>query len=196
MHRINIFRRLFHITVHFLNREMKYLPWNSFRQAFTSRYWRIWQYRRFHPRHSFIIISNISAHHFREILQSIKFRLIPKRKSQQLFSGTIYIIEDLWCLHSVDLINENIAGKIRIQQLYIPVQDDIWMPVSHKFEINISIIGFKADAGYGSSIKYIDVKLKQTLQKPRHYRYRLYWKSNPSGLKLRQILPNQKQNIR
>ena len=30
------------------------------------------------------------------------------------------------------------------------------MPVSHKFEINIGIIGFKADAGYGSSVKYIE----------------------------------------
>ena len=95
-----------------------------------------------------------------------KIQVIPKRKSQQLFSGTIYIIEDLWCLHSVDLVNDNIAGKIRVQQLYIPVQDDIWMPVSHKFEINISIIGFKADAGYGSSIRYKEVTKNIKLQKP------------------------------
>jgi hypothetical protein len=95
-----------------------------------------------------------------------KIQVIPKRKSQQLFSGIIYIIEDLWCLHSVDLVNENIAGKVRIQQLYIPVQENIWMPVSHKFEMNISIIGFKAAAGYGSSIKYIEVSPNLTLKKP------------------------------
>ncbi|MDO9579544.1 MAG: DUF5686 family protein, partial [Bacteroidales bacterium] len=76
------------------------------------------------------------------------------------------IIEDLWCLHSVDLVNDNLAGKIRIRQLYIPVQDDIWLPVSHKFEINIGIIGFKADAGYGSSVKYIEVKPNLALGKP------------------------------
>jgi hypothetical protein len=96
-----------------------------------------------------------------------KIEVIPKRKSQQVFYGTIYIIEDLWCLHSVDLVNENLAGKIRIQQLYIPVQDEIWMPVSHKFEINIGIIGFKADVGYGSSVKYIEVKPNLALQKPK-----------------------------
>jgi len=96
-----------------------------------------------------------------------KIEVIPKRKSQQLFSGTIYIIEDLWCLHSVDLTNENLVGKVRMQQLYIPVQDDIWMPVSHKFEINIGIIGFKADAGYGSSVKYIEVKPNLALEKPK-----------------------------
>lgn len=95
-----------------------------------------------------------------------KIQVIPKRKSQQLFEGTIYIIEDLWCLHSVDLTNENLAGKIRVQQLYIPVKDEIWMPVSHKFEMNISIIGVKADATYGSSIKYSEVTVNSTLAKP------------------------------
>ena len=96
-----------------------------------------------------------------------KIQVIPKRKSQQLFEGTIYIIEDLWCLQSVDLTNENLVGKIRIQQLYIPVQDEIWMPVSHKFEINIGIIGFKADAGYTSSVKYIEVRPNLSLNKPK-----------------------------
>lgn len=96
-----------------------------------------------------------------------KIEVIPKRKSQQLFEGTIYVIEDLWCLHSVDLTNENMVGKIRIQQLYVPVQNDIWMPVSHKFEINIGIIGFKADAGYGSSVKYLEVRPNLALQKPK-----------------------------
>jgi len=95
-----------------------------------------------------------------------KIEVIPKRKSQQLFEGTIYIIEDLWCLHSVDLKNENRIGEIKIQQLYIPVQDDIWMPVSHKFEVNASIFGLKADAGYGGSIKYTIVKPNLALKKP------------------------------
>jgi len=95
-----------------------------------------------------------------------KIEVKPKRKSQQLFDGTIYIIEDLWCLHSVDLTNENIAGKIRVLQLYIPVQDGIWMPVSHKFDINIGIIGFRADVQYGSSVKYTDLKPNLSLKKP------------------------------
>ncbi len=95
-----------------------------------------------------------------------KIQVIPKRKSQQLFEGTIYIIENLWCLYSVDLTNNNLVGKIRIQQLYIPVQDNIWMPVSHKFEVNISIIGFKADVGYTSSVRYIEVKPNLALKRP------------------------------
>ncbi|MGQ9619354.1 MAG: DUF5686 and carboxypeptidase regulatory-like domain-containing protein [Bacteroidales bacterium] len=96
-----------------------------------------------------------------------KIYVIPRRKSQQLFEGTIYLVEDLWCLHSVDLVNENIAGRIRVTQLYIPVKDDIWMPVSHKFDMDVSIIGLKADASYSSSIKYSDVTVNTGLEKPR-----------------------------
>ncbi|MFN8240534.1 MAG: DUF5686 family protein, partial [Bacteroidales bacterium] len=95
-----------------------------------------------------------------------KIEVIPKRKSQQLFSGVIYIVEDLWCLHSVDLVNDNIAGKVRVQQICIPVLDKVWLPVSHKFEVNISIVGVKADAGYGGSIKYLEVKENMSIQKP------------------------------
>ena len=95
-----------------------------------------------------------------------KIQVTPKRKSQQLFEGTIFIIEDLWCLHSVDLVNENLAGKVRVQQLYVPIQDGIWMPVSHKFDINISIVGVRADAFYGSSVKYLEVKPNLALKKP------------------------------
>jgi hypothetical protein len=95
-----------------------------------------------------------------------KIEVIPKHKSQQLFAGTVFIIEDLWCLHSVDLTNENLIGKIRIRELYIPVQEEIWMPVSHQLNIDLKIIGIRADVGYVSSVKYLDVKPNDKLQKP------------------------------
>ncbi len=95
-----------------------------------------------------------------------KIQVTPRMKSQQLFEGTIYIIEDLWCLHSLDLRNNNLAGKISIQQVYIPVEDDTWMPVSLKFEMEISILGFRANAGYGTSMKYSAVVPDKSLKKP------------------------------
>lgn len=95
-----------------------------------------------------------------------KIRVIPKMKSQQLFEGTIYIIEDLWCIQSLDLTNDNIMGKINVQQLYIPVRDEIWMPVSHKFVINVSIVGVKADVGYAGSVKYLEVRPNTSLKRP------------------------------
>ncbi len=109
-----------------------------------------------------------------------KIQVIPKIKSQQLFEGTIYIIEDLWCLYSVDLLNDNIAGRISVQQLYIPVQDEIWMPVSHKFKVNVEILGIRADAGYGSSVKYTEVRPNTSLRKPESVDANYFGKPVPS----------------
>ena len=95
-----------------------------------------------------------------------KIRVSPKMKSQQLFDGLIYIIEDLWCIQSLDLSNENIAGKISVQQLYIPVRDEIWMPVSHKFTMNVAMMGVRADVGYTGSVKYLQVEPNISLRKP------------------------------
>ena len=98
-----------------------------------------------------------------------KVQVTPKRKSQQLFEGIIYIVEDQWAIHSLDLSNENMAGTIRIRQLYTPVEAGIWMPVSHEFFMNISIIGIKATASYSSSIKYLEVEPDRSLSPPAGY---------------------------
>ncbi|MCU0461660.1 MAG: DUF5686 family protein [Bacteroidales bacterium] len=103
-----------------------------------------------------------------------KIRVIPRMKSQQLFEGTIYIIENLWCIQSLDLTNDNIAGKINVQQLYIPVRDDIWMPVSHKFIFNLSIVGVRADVGYSGSVKYLEVRPNTSLKKPESVTFDFY----------------------
>jgi len=94
-----------------------------------------------------------------------KIKVTPKRKSQQVFEGTIYIIENLWCIHSLNLTNDNLAGTINIKQVYTPVQDDIWMPVSHSFEVKLKIVGVDADGTYSSAVTYRDVEPNNELPK-------------------------------
>lgn len=98
-----------------------------------------------------------------------KIRVTPRRKSQQLFTGTIYIVEDLWAIHSLDLTNDNMAGKIRVRQLCTPVEAGIWMPVSHEFNVDISLMGVKARAAYTSAVKYLEVEPDRALPRPPSY---------------------------
>jgi hypothetical protein len=98
-----------------------------------------------------------------------KISVTPRRKSQQLFTGVIYIVEDLWAIHSLDLTNENMAGRIRVRQLYTPVEEGIWMPVSHEFNADISIMGVKARAAYTSAVKYLGVEPDRSIRRPPAY---------------------------
>jgi len=92
-----------------------------------------------------------------------KISVIPKRKSQQLCEGTLYIVEDSWCLHSSDLEVSTIAGTLHLQQLYANVIMDAWLPVSHKIRANVQIAGVKGEITYVSSLEYADVILNPNL---------------------------------
>ncbi|MCF8226270.1 MAG: DUF5686 and carboxypeptidase regulatory-like domain-containing protein [Bacteroidales bacterium] len=92
-----------------------------------------------------------------------KIRVIPKRKSQQVCSGYLYIVEDLWCLHSSDLVVNTIAGDLLLQQQYANVIMDAWLPVSHKLDLDVEIAGVDADVTYVSSLKYKKTVLNPNL---------------------------------
>jgi len=95
-----------------------------------------------------------------------KIKVIPKRKSQQTYSGYIYIVDNLWNIHSIDVTNKAFFGEINIKQVYAPVKERSWLPISHRFKINASIMGVKADFRYAGSVKYSDIKLNTKLPVP------------------------------
>ncbi len=95
-----------------------------------------------------------------------KIKVSPKRKNQKLFEGYIYIVDNLWNIHSVDLVNEQFFGKIRIKQVQEQVKGKAWLPVSHMFEVDVKTFGFNATANYGGSVKYEEVFLDEDLPVP------------------------------
>ena len=92
--------------------------------------------------------------------------VIPKRKSQQLFSGKIYIVDNLWNLYSVDVVNEAFFGTYHIKQVYAPVEEHVWLPVNHFIDIDASVFGVKAEFRYTGSVKYKNISLNKDLPIP------------------------------
>jgi hypothetical protein len=95
-----------------------------------------------------------------------RIRVIPRRKSQQLLEGDLYLVEDLWNIHSVDFKLDPFYGTIAMRQVYAPVKDGIWLPVSHHFNIDAGMMGIRGKADYVSSVKYLDVILNTDLTPP------------------------------
>lgn len=92
-----------------------------------------------------------------------KIKVTPRRKSQQLVEGYIYVVEDIWCLHSADLKVNTIAGTVRLKQLFANVIMDAWLPVNHQIGVDVDIAGVLASVTYVSSLKYSDVTLNPNL---------------------------------
>jgi hypothetical protein len=84
-----------------------------------------------------------------------KIRVIPKRKIDPVFKGYIYIIEDFWCIHSVDLTigheaQVDFIDSINIAKSRVPVNDSTWMTFTQglRFYFSINLFG-KKFAGNG-----------------------------------------------
>lgn len=95
-----------------------------------------------------------------------KIKVTPKRKSKQLVEGYIYIADEHYNLHEVDLLVNTIAGTIRVRQTFGEVEKNVWVPVSHHFDVVAKFMGNEADGWYVSSMKYNSIKLNTKLQKP------------------------------
>ncbi len=76
-----------------------------------------------------------------------KIKVTPKSYGEGVFKGTIHIIEDLWCLYSLDLQTHKQGFRLEVKQLYSPIQQ-VWMPVNQKFHAEGGIYGVKGKGDY------------------------------------------------
>lgn len=95
-----------------------------------------------------------------------KIKVTPRRKSQQLVNGYIYIVQDLWNIHSLDVKAEMFFGDIGVKQVFQPVKEGAWLPVTHQFDLDVSMMGVKAVVDYSGSVKYKEVELNKELETP------------------------------
>ncbi len=82
-----------------------------------------------------------------------KIRVIPKRETDPVFEGIVYIVEDEWRFHTIDLFVTKARGlefidSLKINQVFAPAEYDIWMPISQKYSFKFGAFGFKGSGYY------------------------------------------------
>jgi hypothetical protein len=83
-----------------------------------------------------------------------RIKVTPKRKYEPLFSGYINITENDWRIHSVQLqltkeSQMEFVDTLRLEQLYVPYDNDIWVIKTQVIYLAAKIFGFDA---YGSFV--------------------------------------------
>ncbi len=81
-------------------------------------------------------------------------KVTPKRKYEPLFSGYIDIVVDDWRIHSVQLLltkasQMEIMDTLRVEQLYRPLNKEVWYISSQVIYPAVKFLGFDA---YGSFV--------------------------------------------
>ncbi|MDE3249751.1 MAG: carboxypeptidase-like regulatory domain-containing protein [Bacteroidota bacterium] len=78
-----------------------------------------------------------------------QIKVIPKRKFEPLFSGTINITEGDWRIHSLDLMllkesQLQILDTLIINQIHVPVGNDVWKTKDQSIYFTFNLLGFDA----------------------------------------------------
>ncbi len=78
-----------------------------------------------------------------------KIKVIPKRNTDPVFMGMIYIVEESWNIYSTDLsitgasIQQPILDTLSLRQTHVPLEDDKWVLLSQVIDFNAGIFAFK-----------------------------------------------------
>lgn len=92
-----------------------------------------------------------------------KIKVTPRSRGEQVFEGHIYIIENEWAIHSLDLSTSMLGFKVRAKQNYSEVAERVWMPVTHQYNFSGKFFGFAGEYQYLASCSDYDVVLNQDL---------------------------------
>jgi hypothetical protein len=90
-----------------------------------------------------------------------KIQVIPIRKTDPVFSGIVYITENSWRIHSVDLMltkdaQIDFVDTLRVHQVHVPVDKDVWMPILNKYTFDFGFLGIKGNGMYvGVNSNYV-----------------------------------------
>ncbi len=95
--------------------------------------------------------------------QISKIEVIPRSKGEDVVAGVIYIVDDLWCIHSFDF-NMIVQGiSLQLKQVFAPVVENVWLPVTHRYDGTGKFIGIRFEFNYLATVGNYDVKLNPAL---------------------------------
>ena len=93
-----------------------------------------------------------------------KIRVEPKKKGLGVFSGDLYLIDELWSIHSLDLKTRVSGVNARVKQIYKPQDHNIWLPVQHLITFDGKVMGFEFDYQYHAWVEYKEVQSNPDLK--------------------------------
>ena len=92
-----------------------------------------------------------------------KVKVIPKRKNDAAFGGSLYIVEDDWALYGADVtvtgaqVNIPVVDLLKLKQNYNYAEEiGAWVLISQSIDFKVNAFGFKFDGRFSSAYSNYD----------------------------------------
>ncbi|MHC2990135.1 membrane receptor RagA [Pontibacter sp. HJ8] len=96
-----------------------------------------------------------------------KIKVTPRSRGDNVFEGYIYIIENYWAIHSLDLQTSMMGFPIKVKQNFAEVAPAVWMPTTHQYTFSGKVMGFAGEFKYLASCSDYQVVLNKKLVAPK-----------------------------
>ena len=93
-----------------------------------------------------------------------KIRVIPRSRGDNVFDGYIFLLEDLWSIHSLNMFTYRQGFKIQVSQIYSPIAETVWLPVTHRIEVTGKVLGFDLEYKYLATVGDYAIELNTDLE--------------------------------
>lgn len=82
-----------------------------------------------------------------------QIRVTPKRLFEPCFSGTIYIVDGDWAIHSLNMLLAKKSGidmfdTVSVKQIFLPLHKDTWVIKSQVQYVTVDLMGFDITANF------------------------------------------------
>lgn len=101
-----------------------------------------------------------------------QIKVTPRSRGDNVVEGTLFIVEDWWAIHSLDLKTTKLGIRIGVNQVYAPIEDkarltgvvgQAWLPVSQQFDIGGRFFGFEFVYKYLATVSDYNITLNPDL---------------------------------
>jgi hypothetical protein len=92
-----------------------------------------------------------------------KIKVTPRSRGDNVVEGTLNIVEDWWSIHSLDFNVTKLGITANVKQIYNPIEEKVWLPVSQTFKVTGKIFGFEFEGSYQATMKDYKITLNPAL---------------------------------
>lgn len=92
-----------------------------------------------------------------------KIKVTPRSRGDNVVEGTLNIVEDWWSIHSLDFKVLKMGISVDVKQIYNPIDDKAWLPVSQTYKFTGDIFGFEFEGNYLATVKDYKITLNPAL---------------------------------
>ncbi len=92
-----------------------------------------------------------------------KIKVTPRSQGDNVVEGTLFIVEDAWAIHSLDFATTKLGIQFQVKQVYAPIEEKAWLPVSHRFQVYGKVFGFEFEYNYLATLSKYKIQLNKEL---------------------------------